>query len=367
MSDRIKKIQISLENSELDALVLNPGPSLVYMTGLHFHLTERPITLIFAKHRLPVIILPELELQKLVGLPFELVSYPYGEQPDEWNQVFSKAIGDIKFNRKKIGIETISLRMLEYGFLQAASPDAKFVDAGETITSMRLCKDDEEIRSMRRAVDSAQTALKETIPLIKIGMSEKEIASELTLQLLRNGSDPELAFSPIVSSGLNSANPHASPSARKLRSGDLLVIDWGAIVEGYISDLTRTFAVGDIEPEYRKIHEIVQEANAAGRAAGKPGEPCAIVDQAARSIIDKSGYGEYFTHRTGHGIGMEGHEEPYMRADNMQIMKPGMTYTVEPGIYLPGRNGVRIEDDMLITSSGSVSLSDMPREIMVIG
>jgi len=164
-----------------------------------------------------------------------------------------------------------------------------------------------------------------------------------------------------------SANPHASPTERKLQAGDLLVIDWGAAYEGYISDLTRTFAVGEVDDEYKKIHKIVQEATAAGRLAAKPAVPCANVDKAARDVIEKSGYGKYFTHRTGHGIGMEGHEEPYMRGDNMQLLEPGMAFTVEPGIYLPDRNGVRIEDNVVITEDGADVLSDMPREIRVVG
>jgi len=187
------------------------------------------------------------------------------------------------------------------------------------------------------------------------------------VQLLRNGSEPEMPFAPIVSGGPNSANPHASPTARKLQAGDLLVVDWGATYDGYISDLTRTFAVGEVDEEYQKIHEIVQEANAAGRGAAKPGVPCAAVDQAAREVIENSGYGVYFTHRTGHGIGMEGHEEPYMRGDNMQLLEPGMAFTVEPGIYLPNRNGVRIEDNVVITETGADVLSDMPREVRVVG
>jgi Xaa-Pro dipeptidase len=220
---------------------------------------------------------------------------------------------------------------------------------------------------MRKAVKVAQNALEAAIPLIRTGMTEKELAVELVTQLLRHGSEPELPFSPIVSGGPNSANPHASPTERKLQAGDLLVIDWGATVNGYISDLTRTFAVGQVEAEYEKIHKIVQAANAAGRAAGKPGLPCADVDKAARDVIESAGYGQYFTHRTGHGIGMESHEEPYMRGDNLQILEPGMAYTVEPGIYLPGRNGVRVEDNVIVTEAGSESLSDIPREIRVVG
>jgi Xaa-Pro dipeptidase len=125
--------------------------------------------------------------------------------------------------------------------------------------------------------------------------------------------------------------------------------------------------VGEVDAEYAKIHKIVQEANAAGRAAAKPGVPCAEVDKAARAMIESAGYGQFFTHRTGHGIGMEGHEEPYMRGDNMQILEPGMAFTVEPGIYLPERNGVRIEDNVVITDTGANVLSDMPREMRVVG
>ena len=187
------------------------------------------------------------------------------------------------------------------------------------------------------------------------------------MQLLKHGSESELPFPPIVSAGPNSANPHASPSDRKLQGGDLLVVDWGATVDGYISDLTRTFAVGEVEPEFKKIAEIVLRANQAGRAAGRPGVACANVDKAARAVIEQAGYGKYFTHRTGHGIGMEGHEEPYMRGDNMQMLYPGMAYTVEPGIYLPERGGVRIEDNVVVTKDGVDVLSDMPRQLRIVG
>ena len=235
------------------------------------------------------------------------------------------------------------------------------------LSGLRLRKDKSEVEAMRRAVKIAQDALEATIPSMKIGMTEKAIAAELVIQLLRHGSDPDLPFAPIVSGGPNAANPHASPSDRKLQPGDLLVVDWGAGYEGYISDLTRTFAVEEVDEECRKIHKIVQEANAAGRAAGRPGVPCAAVDKAARDVIEQAGYGVYFTHRTGHGIGMEGHEEPYMRGDNMQLLEPGMAYTVEPGIYLPNRNGVRIEDNVVITETGADVLSDMTREIRIVG
>ena len=364
---RLTHLAQELQASSLDAIALNPGPSLVYLTGLHFHLMERPVVVIFTADRPPVVILPELEMLKVTGLPYEVKTFPYGENPSEWSLIFRKAIQSLGLDGKHIGVEPRAMRLMEFYHIKSGAPGADFPDASDVVSKLRVAKDAEEVAAMRKAVRVAQSALESTLPLIKIGMNEKELAAELTIQLLRNGSQPEMPFSPIVSAGPNSANPHASPSDRSLQPGDLLVVDWGAVVDGYISDLTRTFAVGEVDAEYRKIHIIVQEANAAGRAAAKPGAPCANVDIASRTVIEKAGYGQYFTHRTGHGIGMEGHEDPYMRGDNIQLLEPGMAFTVEPGIYLPDRNGVRIEDNVVITEDGVDCLSDMPREIRVVG
>jgi Xaa-Pro dipeptidase len=364
---RLDQFNASLRASDLEAVVLNPGPTLTHLTGLRFHLMERPVVLMVAKDQDPAIVLPELELQKVASLPYTLQVFAYPENPSEWEGVFRKAAQSLELDGKRVGVEPRQLRLLEFRYVKAGAPEADFPDASDVLSALRLRKDSAEVEAMRRAVKIAQEALEATLPLIKIGMTEKELSSELVVQLLRHGSEPEMPFAPIVSGGPNSANPHASPTERKLQPGDLLVVDWGATYDGYISDLTRTFAVGEVDAEYQKIHQIVQDANAAGRAAARPGVPCAAVDQAARDIIEAAGYGQYFTHRTGHGIGMEGHEEPYMRGDNMQLLEPGMAFTVEPGIYLPERNGVRIEDNVVITESGADVLSDMPREIRSIG
>jgi len=366
-TQRLEKLYNAINATGLDALVLNPGPSLTYLTGLNFHLMERPVVVIFSPGKDPAVILPELEKLKLEHIPYPAQGFAYNEDPETWVATFKHAIKYMGLDGKQIGIEPRRLRLLEYNYLQSAAVGSSYPDASAALASLRSAKDADEIAHMRRAVQIAQEALEATVPLIKIGMTEKELAAELVIQLLRHGSEPEMPFSPIVSGGPNSANPHASPSERKLQAGDLLVIDWGAASEGYISDLTRTFAVGEVDAEYERMHQIVQESNAAGRAAGKPGVPCAAVDIAARTVIEKAGYGPYFTHRTGHGIGMEGHEEPYMRGDNQQLLEVGNAYTVEPGIYLGGRNGVRIEDDMIVTETGSESLSNMPREIRVVG
>jgi Xaa-Pro dipeptidase len=145
------------------------------------------------------------------------------------------------------------------------------------------------------------------------------------------------------------------------------VVDWGASYNGYFSDLTRTFAIGAPQPESARIAEVVREANTAGRELARPGVACEAVDRAARQVIEAAGYGEFFIHRTGHGLGLETHEPPYIRSGNPMLLEPGMTFTIEPGIYLPGKNGVRIEDDILITATGAESLSDLPRQLVQIG
>ena len=268
---------------------------------------------------------------------------------------------------KQVGVEPGRMRFLEMQLLKSAAPHSNFISAEDRLASLRMMKDEDEISAMRKAVQIAETALKAALPQIQIGMTERQFAAELTLQLLRAGSDPEMPFSPIVSAGPNGANPHATPSERPFQAGDLLVIDWGARFQGYISDITRTFAIGEVEDEFRKIAEIVLQANKAGREIAKPSIAMGDVDTAARAVIDEAGYGEYFFHRTGHGIGMEGHEPPYARAGNPMLMQSGMTFTVEPGIYLRGRAGVRIEDDILVTDQGSESLTTLPRELRVVG
>lgn len=367
MTSRLDKLAASLRTSGLDAVVLNPGPTLTYLTGLRFHLMERPVVLLVAQGQDPALVLPELELPKVASLPYKLQAFTYGENPSEWDGVFRKAAQALGLDGKRIGVEPRQMRLLEFRHVKAGAPEADFPDASDVLVELRLRKDQAEIEAMRRAVKLAQDALEATIPLIKAGMTEKELSAELVTQLLKHGSESEMPFSPIVSSGPNSANPHASPTERELQAGDMLVVDWGATYDGYISDLTRTFAVREVDGEYKKIHEIVLEANAAGRSAAKPGVPCANVDRAARDVIEKAGYGQCFTHRTGHGIGMEAHEDPYMRGDNQQVLEPGMAFTVEPGIYLPNRNGVRIEDNVVITETGADVLSDMPRGMRVVG
>ena len=364
---RLEQLRTAMKQAGLDAVALNPGPTFTYLAGVNFHLMERPIVMIVTQEGNPALVLPEFELTKAAQIPYKVSSFTYAENPAEWDSAFRAAAVAAKLDGKKIGVEPRQMRLLEFRYVLSGAPAADFPDASEALASLRLRKDESEVAAMRKAVQIAQTALETLLPTIHVGQTEKELASALTMALLKQGSDSEMPFAPIVCAGPNSANPHATPTDRKIQRGDLLLVDWGATYDGYISDLTRTFAVGEIDAEWVKIAGIVLEANAAGRAAGKPGVPCANVDKAARGVIEAAGYGKYFTHRTGHGIGMEGHEEPYIRDDNMRMLYPGMAYTVEPGIYLEGRGGVRIEDNVVVTKTEVDVLSDMPRELRSVG
>jgi len=363
IKNRQEQLSKSLRNNSLKAIALNPGPDLTYFTGLDFHLMERPVIGVFPADGLPFIILPQLEQAKLDNLNFKINPFFYNEDQSLWPSVMKTAFSEAGLVSGKLGVIPHCLRLLELRYLEAASPELEIVSAQDLVASQRMVKGNPEIELMQEAARIAECALTATLSAIEPGVTEKEIASKLVGRLLHHGSDPALPFFPIVAFGENSANPHATPTDRVLKSGELVLIDWGANAGGYYSDITRTFALGDIHPELEKVAEFVRKANAAGRAAVKAGVKTSSVDKAARKVIEEAGYGEFFIHRTGHGLGRETHEEPYISQYNHTELVPGMTFTIEPGIYLPNRGGVRIEDDVMVTEDGCTTLTHLPREL----
>ncbi len=357
----------AMQDNGLDAVLLNPGPSLPYLTDLHFHISERPVVFALPASGTPNITVPELESQKLAHASFELNRVTYTEDVSLWGDAFRDALSSLGLSSgARVGIEPRSLRVLELRYIEQALPDVELVSCEEAIASLRSRKDQSEINQMREAVRMAQDALDATLPYVKVGVSEREISGRLIANLLAEGSGGELPFQPIIAFGANSANPHAVPTDYRAKEGDLILFDWGANNNGYFSDITRTFALGEPTDRCRTIYHAVEAANRAGREASAPGVMAGAVDDAARTTIEQTGFGEFFTHRTGHGLGLEVHEEPYIRDGNEKILEVGMTFTVEPGIYLPGEGGVRIEDDMVITAGGAESLTDYDRSLRIL-
>jgi len=361
---RMQKLTALMDKFGLGGIALNPGPTLNYLTGLNFHLMERPTVLLVTQGGSSVMVLPALEKGKLPDDSPFFHAFTYGDDPALWPAAFQQAGDRLNLQKGDFGVEPNRLRYLELQYLEAALPGISFVDGSQVIGALRMKKDGDEIEKMRQAARIAQDAMRLTLQSLHEGMTEKAVANELIIQLLRAGSDPHLPFSPIVAFGENSANPHAVPTDRTLKPGDLLLVDWGAGFEGYFSDITRTFTFGEVDPELQKIGAIVLEANQSAKNAWKPGMDVGAVDRAARSVIEGAGYGEAFIHRTGHGLGMEAHEAPYVFAENSLVLTPGMTFTIEPGIYLAGKGGVRIEDDVVVTENGLESLTDMPRKVL---
>jgi Xaa-Pro dipeptidase len=346
----------------LDALALVPGPNLFYLTGLSFHLSERPIVALLPVDRNPAIVLPVLEAVQVERAPFRLETYPYTDE-EGYTAAFQRACAALELAESMVGVEELRMRLLEARLLERYAPGCQLLPVEEVMAELRMRKDEHEIAQMRRAITITETALQATMRQIEVLMTEQALAALLKVEMLKAGGE-EMSFSPIVVAGPNSASPHSTSSERPIMAGDTIIVDCGVTVGGYAADITRTFAIGGLAPEMARVYEVVRAANAAGRMAVRPGVSAEEVDWAARVLIEEAGYGEYFFHRTGHGLGLETHEPPYIVAGNKQVLEPGMTFTVEPGIYLPGQGGVRIEDDVLVTSGGAESLTTFPRELI---
>lgn len=366
--NRIEKLHELQSAAKMDYVALVPGANLLYFTGVHYHLSERPIIALFPADNAqrPALIVPQFEAGKALHGPVQIdwrvYSYLDGEDPQE---CVSQAARELGMRGGVIGVEPTHMRVMESSLLTVGSSGVHIVSAADVLKQMRMTKDNSEIERMRRAAKAPERVLAEAIKRIKPGMTETQVAGIfMSVSFEQNPQEP--ASPPLVQTGLNAAFPHAFAGGRVAQSGDLMVIDFGAVVEDYGSDITRTIAI-ESEPtsEMMHVYEIVKQANAAGRAVVRPGIRAEEVDQATRDVIDRAGYGQYFTHRTGHGLGLEGHEAPYMVKGDTTVLQPGMTFTVEPGIYIEGKGGVRIEDDMVVTATGGESLTTFNRDLIV--
>lgn len=361
---RIAKLTALAAQHGLAGVAIMPGANMQYFTGLSFHLSERPTLALFPRSGPPALILPAFEASKTARSPLDWRTFTYsdGQDPLDAFQVASETLG---LSGARIGVEALKMRVRELRLLQAAAPGVVGEDADDLIAALRMIKDQAEIATMRRAIQITEQALDDVCDVLRAGLTERQVANELLMALLQRGA-AAIAFEPLIQSGPNAALPHLSSTERVIQSGEGLLLDFGITVDGYTSDITRTFAIGAPTAEFKRIYDVVKQANAAGRAAAKPGATGQDVDRATRRVIVEAGYGQYFTHRTGHGLGLEGHEPPYMVEGNAAPLMAGNTFTIEPGIYLPGVGGVRIEDDLLMTTDGAESLTTYDRELRVI-
>ena len=361
---RLEKLYSIMRQVRLDVVALIPGPNHRYLTDAEHYVLERPIVTFYSLDQRPVAVIPELEIALFQrhATPADIVSYSDGEG---YEGAFRTALDKIGASGKTIGVEGLQMRFFEGEIIRRSAPAAAVVDASAQLAELRLIKDDEEIASLRRAIEISESALQATFDEVRIGMSEIEAAALLENHLRALGGQG-LSFGTILHAGGNTALPHLGPLDYRIQHGDPLIVDFGATFDGYCADITRTVFVGAVSDEQRDFYAVVQAANEAGRLAARPGATAESVDIAARQVFIEAGYEDLIRHRTGHGLGLQAHEAPYIVQGNQRILQPGMVFTVEPGIYRLGEIGVRIEDNVLITEDGAESLTTFPRDLLVV-
>ena len=350
-----------LEQSGADTVAMVPGENMVYFSGLHFHLSERPIVALYNRQGMSFII-PELEVAKLEARPdLEARRFMWTDR-EGYDNAFMEAVDGLTLKDKPIAMDGQTLRLFEWLALNRAGVSAdQALDAGDLFLNLRARKAPEEIASMRKAIQISETALEATIDWAKPGMTERQIADRLSAEMLQRGAQG-LAFL-LVLTGEKSGLPHGDTGDRVWGADEFLLIDFGARFQNYPADITRTFCYGQPTEQMRAMYEAVYGANKAAREFARPGVTCEAVDRVARDVIEQAGLGEYFIHRLGHGLGLSVHELPNMVAGNQQVLLPGMVFTIEPGVYIPGVGGVRIEDNVVVTEDGLDVLTSFPREL----
>lgn len=358
LEERQKRLKDLMKANGSDCLLLFPGVDLFYSTGLEIHASERLTTAIFPADNDPIIICPSFEKTR-IETGIETGTIKTWEEDENPFKLLGKILHELGVDQKQISLDN-KLWFEWFLKIKEQIPKASFVDAKAIVQASRLIKSEGEISLLREATKIAANSIKDTIAEVEVGMTELEIVKIVSEKLSKASGMTAFAT---VQSGSNTAIPHAGPSERKIEKNDVLLIDAGPIYKGYVGDITMTSVVGEPSEKFKKVYDIVYKANRAAFAVSKEGTIAEDVDKAARQVIEKEGYGKYFTHRLGHGIGIEVHEAPYMVTGNKLILKEGMCHTIEPGIYIDGEFGVRIEDDVVVRKTSCEFLYEAPRRI----
>ncbi|GAA0288106.1 M24 family metallopeptidase [Rhodovulum strictum] len=348
----------------VDAVAIVPGPNFARMTGHDFHTNERPLVIVIPADGPPAAVVPNLELASFDLLDFSGAVFDWRDQ-DGYQPAFAALARHLPV--ASLAVEGQVMRVFVQLALAAAWPGLRIVDAEREISGLRIRKTAAEIAALERAIAISERALADLLDNLRAGQTEKQVESLLVQALFAQGAE-DMAFAPIVAAADNSARPHASARPDyAIRPGDALLLDFGARWGGFCADITRTVFVGHATDEAEQVYDTVLRANQAGHAATRPGASAHEVDDAVISVLEASPFADRIRTKTGHGLGREVHEAPYIMRGNHQVLEPGMVFTNEPGLYRIGGFGVRIEDDILVTDTGCRSLTAFPRELIVVG
>lgn len=360
MDQRWIELEQQMQQHGMDTLLITDPKHVYYLTGFLSNPHERFLGLLLKAGSEPVMLAPALdeEAAKAAIGSMELITHQDTEDP---YRLLQQRLGS-DGSKGTIGLEKEYVTLDRYERLQAALQFSASADIGPSLREMRIRKSPEEIKRMRHAVKLIEQVLELSLKQIKEGVTENELVAEVEYQIRKLGADGP-SFDSMVLFGEKTALPHGVPGERKLQSGDMIMFDIGVYANGYASDITRTFGYGELTAEQIKIYETVLAANEAAIAAIKPGVTFGSIDKAARDVIEAAGYGRYFNHRLGHGLGIDVHEFPSVHGQNELFLREGNVFTVEPGVYVPGIAGVRIEDDVAVTDSGVDVLTTFPKHL----
>ena len=358
---RLRRAAEGASSTGIDALVVAPGPDLVYLSGYDAPPLERLTALVVRPGADPVMVVPKLERPRAedsgAGLVAELVDWPDGDDP------YAMVRSVLPDRLAAIGVSD-RLWALHLLRLQEALPEAAFRSAAPVLAPLRAVKDEHEIELLQFVARAADRAFDRIVTGRFGGRTERDVATDLAALLVEEGH--EVPLFTIVGGGPNGASPHHEPGDRVIERGDAVVLDFGGRRLGYSSDITRTVFVGEPTEEMVRVYDVVRAGQRAAFERAGAGVPAEDVDRAARDVISGAGFGERFIHRTGHGIGLEEHEDPYLVIGNAEPLRPGNAFSIEPGVYLPGRFGVRIEDIVVVSDAGARSLNEATREPIVV-
>lgn len=353
--NHVKKISEKLSQYGLDAMLITSEPGEFYAVGFHGEgvlLVTADNSWYYTDSRYIEAAQEQIEMEN-VSLP--TAGRNYRATVEELVQAHGL---------KTVGFEDMYMTVAAHkSWSEGLSAQLK--PASALMEELRASKDEKEVEALVAAQRIAEKSLEETLSWMKVGMTEKEVAAYLEYRMISNGAEKK-SFDTIVASGPNSSKPHAVPGGRKIQEGDFVTIDFGCVVNGYCSDTTRTVAMGEPSDEMRKVYDIVLQAQLAGIAAARAGLSGQEIDGAARKVINDAGYGEYFGHSFGHSLGIEIHENPNLAPSNSNPMPVGAVVSAEPGIYLPGKFGVRIEDVLILNDTGCVNITKYPKELLIL-
>lgn len=363
MIKKIQQLQFYLQENNYDAAFITTPDNVFYFSGFKSNPHERLLGIMIFKSDSPILICPHMEVPDAIASGWNYETIGHLDTDNPW-EVLSNALQSREITISSLAIEKSHLTVERLEAIQNFYPHANFIRLDDKINDLRVIKDEIELENIREAASLADYAIEVGCNEIAEGKTEMEILTVIENAIKQKGYS--MSFDTLVLSGPKTASPHGTPGDRKIQKGDMILFDLGVLYKGYCSDITRTVAFGEPSEEQRIIYDTVRKANEQAIAAIKAGIRAKDLDKISRDVISQAGYGEYFTHRLGHGLGISVHEFPSITGTNEMELTPGMVFTIEPGIYKGNVTGVRIEDDVVVTKTGVEVLTKFTKDLVII-